>query len=438
MNTYSICELNEILFEKFDDICVNFKQITLKGEIVDCRFFKNNIGISFKIKDEFGMFNCKCWNYNNIDIYKIKSYENSTCIISGTIKSNYFNNHYDFILEINKDIIKDNDNSLIKSLKDQCISLGYFENKKNINWNLIKKIGLISKKNTQGYNDFMKQLKIDFEIILKEIVLEGINTEKTLINAINEFQDEDIDIILIIRGGGSTIDISNSYDKITIFDIIKKSKKPIITAIGHEADKDEKLLITSISDYDYATPSRLAIEINKEIIKNKIKVIDNKLIEIKEKYINYNNKIKKNEYILLKIYIEKLIKDKYGALIININDNDKFIIIEKETKYYKIKLELLNEIKFKDNEIEIKNKIETGLRNNDIKMIKKCLEDLKENNEIIDIIKKTIKKIEELDENEKIFNKMKGELIEKEIDDENYEELYKKYLYEKEKLEKVI
>ena len=105
----NIRELNEILFEKCCEISDDFPEISLKGEIVDCKFFKNNCGISFKIKDEYGMFNCKCWNYKNIDIFSIKENENSTCIISGFIVVNYFNNHYDFILELNKDIIKEND-----------------------------------------------------------------------------------------------------------------------------------------------------------------------------------------------------------------------------------------------------------------------------------------------------------------------------------------
>jgi len=320
----NIKKLNEILFERCCEISDEFPEISLKGEIVDCKFFKNNCGISFKIKDEFGMFNCKCWNYKNIDIFLIKEYENSTCIISGIIKVSYFNNHYDFILELNKDIIKENNKSIIKSLKEECEYNGYFTNKKSLDWNNINKIGLISKKDTQGYNDFIKQLKVDFVISFKEIVLEGVNTEKTLINAINEFQDEDIEAILIIRGGGSTIDISNSFDKMSIFEVMKKSNKPIITAIGHEADKDEKLLITSISDIDYPTPSRLAIEINK----NKLIFIEEQLKKIKDIFM-------KKEYMILSIYIEKWIKEKYGAIIININDeNDKFIIIENNNKFY--------------------------------------------------------------------------------------------------------
>jgi len=414
----NIKKLNEILFERCCEISDEFPEISLKGEIVDCKFFKNNCGISFKIKDEFGMFNCKCWNYKNIDIFLIKEYENSTCIISGIIKVSYFNNHYDFILELNKDIIKENNKSIIKSLKEECEYNGYFTNKKSLDWNNINKIGLISKKDTQGYNDFIKQLKVDFVISFKEIVLEGVNTEKTLINAINEFQDEDIEAILIIRGGGSTIDISNSFDKMSIFEVMKKSNKPIITAIGHEADKDEKLLITSISDIDYPTPSRLAIEINK----NKLIFIEEQLKKIKDIFM-------KKEYMILSIYIEKWIKEKYGAIIININDeNDKFIIIENNNKFYKIKLSLkkTNEIKITKEDLKMKKIIEDGIKNYDIDNIKIFKNYLIDDTELNIMIKEIIDNIIK-------FNELKGEDLNiNDIENNNYIDLYKYYLKKKE------
>jgi len=412
----NIRKLNEILFERCCEISEEFPEISLKGEIVDCRFFKNNSGISFKIKDEYGMFNCKCWNYKNIDIFSIKENENSTCIISGFIKTNYFNNHYDFVLELNKDIIKENDKSLIKSLKEECENKGYFLNKKRVDWNNIYKIGIISKKETQGYNDFITQLKVNFQIILKEIVLEGVNTEKTLIDAINDFQDEDIEVILIIRGGRSTIEISNSFDKISIFDIMKKSNKPIITAIGHEADKDERLLITSISDLDYPTPSRLALEINKD----RLKIIEEQLKKIREKFM-------KKEYLVLSVYIEKWIKEKYGAMIISINDDDTFIIIEKNDKFYKIKMTLRKdkEIKITNEDIMMKKIIELAIKNYDISSLRKFKEYLQDETDLNEMIKETIERIIEFDE-------LKGkEMNLEDIKENNYQDLYRYYLHKK-------
>ena len=67
-----------------------------------------------------------------------------------------------------------------------------------------------------------------------------------------------IDIIIIIRGGGSTTDISLSFDCISLFKCIKDSTVPIMTAIGHANDCDDQLLITQISDINYHTPTTAA------------------------------------------------------------------------------------------------------------------------------------------------------------------------------------
>jgi len=420
---YNIRNINELIFEKCCNISIEFPEISLRGEIVDCKIFKNNSGISFKIKDEYGMFNCKCWSYKNIDIFKIKSYENCNCIITGYIKTSYFNNHYDFILEMNKDIIKENEKSIIKSLKEECENRGYFNEKKIIKWYNIKKIGIISKEETQGYNDFIKQLKIEYEIKLKEITLEGINTENTLIKAIEEFQEEDIEVIIIIRGGGSTIEISNSYDKISIFESIRKSKKPIITAIGHEADKDVRLLITSISDMDYPTPSRLALEINKEVNGKKIKEIDEKIKEIRDKYMG-------KEYMILSIYIEKWMRDRYGATIIRIEDIDKFIIIENNERYYKMKIKIRddNEIKITKEEMNMRKKVNEGIKINNINIVKMIEKYIEEDTELNNMIKEIINNIEN-------FEKIEGDI--KKLEDikaDNYKELYKYYINEKNKI----
>ena len=129
-----------------------------------------------------------------------------------------------------------------------------------------------------------------------------------------------LDFIIIIRGGGSTIDISNSFDKIELFNVIKQSRIPIITAIGHEADKDDKLLITNISDYDFPTPTRASLELNKIIVKPIINKIKEKIDNVKEKYKELYNEI-----------FEK-IREKINITIINVKDDDKTIIIQRNCR----------------------------------------------------------------------------------------------------------
>jgi exonuclease VII large subunit len=151
---------------------------------------------------------------------------------------------------------------------------------------------------------------------------------------------------------------------------MKKSRIPIITAIGHEADKDDKLLITSVSDYDFSTPTRASLDLNLKIIRpiiNKLKVLSSRVnLSYKEIYQNLFDKLKESYY---------------KTPIIKIKEDDEFIIIEKNGKFYRILLELTNEIIIMDEELKEKELIEKAIKNYDLETIKNYI-----NNDIINEI----------------------------------------------------
>jgi exodeoxyribonuclease VII large subunit len=406
---WQIAELNDVLRTKFNRVLFyEFSQIRIKGEIVNCKIFKNNCGISFSIQENDSKFECKAWA-SMIDIDKIKAYENTTCTVVGYIKqNNYFG--FKFELEVSEDVINDNNVSKIKTLKEECELNGYFKNKKQIHWETVTKIGVISKKDTQGYTDFMSQFKIPIYITLKEIALEGENTETDVNNAIKELQQEAVDIIIIIRGGGSTIDISNSFDRIGIFENIKKSVVPIITAIGHEADKDDKLLITNVSDYNYPTPTRAAVELNRIFITPKIKKLRQYSDKLTDKFNDSSEKEMEKEYLNLKCLIEKVFRNKFGGLICKVDD-DEFVIIQKDDKFYKNTIMFTEPMDITRQDIELKETIEDGIEDQDISIIKSNIFVLSNDAILNNLIHENINKIENINKKIYKFEKIKPQKL---------------------------
>jgi hypothetical protein len=262
---------------------------------------------------------------------------------------------------------------------------------------------LVSKKDTQGYNDFMKQFKMSIEIIVKDIVLEGENTEQSLISAIEELQDA-VDVILIIRGGGSTMDISSSFDRIGIFAALKKSNIPIITAIGHEADKDDKLLITNISDYDYPTPTRAAVEMNRIFKDPYMQKLYTSLQLIENTFTDLIDDKKNNAYIKLRCLFDMVVKDKFGGRIIDIGDDD-VLILQKNGAYYKIHVDissLINRVQITAEDIELKNIIELGIKDQKIALVEDNFMSFVPNN-MIKLIKDSIKEVKDIQKLEEKF-----------------------------------
>ena len=363
---YQPKELNDLLLNKTINIAMEFKKVSVMGDITNFKKWKRS-GCSFDITMNDNKMNCKVWERDGIYSNDVKKYDNTKCIITGFLDATYFYGHK-FIINVISISLMNNDTKL-KELKSICEKNGYFKNKKKIFWDDVTKIGIISKKNTQGYDDFCNQFKVPIDINLQEITLEGLKTCKECTESIRKLQF--VDLIIIIRGGGDTGEISNSFDNIDLFDVIKKSNVPIITAIGHEQDKDDKLLITNVSDIDFATPTTCAKDLNKKLYYPLILKIEN--------LINYNEKTfnKLFETLNFKLYqglgcfLKSFLKDKFGGKIIEVNNTDTHIIIKKDGKYYNNNLNFDEEIKFTDKDIHIKDYILDGLEEADIDKINK-------------------------------------------------------------------
>ena len=145
--------------------------------------------------------------------------------------------------------------SQTEKLTRQCNESGWFDQKKHVDFLAYKKLGILSKKGSKGYEDFISQLRIPCDSVLLEITLEGPKTESDIIHGISELTRQNVDCILIIRGGGDFLDMSNSYDKASIFKSIVECTVPVISAIGHSNDD---LLINRICDFHTETPTTLA------------------------------------------------------------------------------------------------------------------------------------------------------------------------------------
>jgi exodeoxyribonuclease VII large subunit len=128
---------------------------------------------------------------------------------------------------------------VIKRLEDE----GVFSMNKEIEFPAVpQRIAVISSKSAAGYSDFINHLKENnygyvFYTALFETVMQGTETEQSVISALDRiagFPDL-FDVVVIIRGGGSQIDLS-WFDSYNIAYHVTQFPLPVITGIGHEKD----------------------------------------------------------------------------------------------------------------------------------------------------------------------------------------------------------
>ena len=106
---------------------------------------------------------------------------------------------------------------------------------------IIKRIALIGSPNTSGYRDFLSELNenniyTNFKVKSFAASVQGDKAVKEVVSAIHKARNYDVDVIVLVRGGGSKMDLSvfNDYE---IAKAIAETKLPIITGIGHETDE---------------------------------------------------------------------------------------------------------------------------------------------------------------------------------------------------------
>ena len=124
-----------------------------------------------------------------------------------------------------------------------------------------QRIAVISSATAAGFGDFCNHLQhndygFHFAVELFPAIMQGEQVEPTVISALDSINSriDDFDCVVIIRGGGATVDMSG-FNTLLLAENVANFPLPIITGIGH--DRDESI-IDMISFMQVKTPTAAA------------------------------------------------------------------------------------------------------------------------------------------------------------------------------------
>lgn len=201
----------------------------------------------------------------------------------------------------------------------------------------VKNIGIITSKQGAVINDFLNNLgRFGFKISFIDSRVEGLEAVKDLISSIKTFKNKKIDVLIIMRGGGSLESFLAFNNEALIREIVDLPF-PVIAAIGH--DKDVPLL-SLVADKMVSTPSIAASFLNQswQKVESEIESTIREIINLFNLSLSQlNNKIN-NVFIKIKSKIEKIISNfkiiEYKII--------KFIPSILENQINKIKEKIIN------------------------------------------------------------------------------------------------
>jgi exodeoxyribonuclease VII large subunit len=122
------------------------------------------------------------------------------------------------------------------------------------------RVGLVASPGTEGYSDFTGQLLhsgYGFQIVLVKSAVQGEGAPAQIVAAIEALGEHGVDIICVVRGGGSKGDLA-AFDDERIARAIASSSTPVFTGIGHTGDES---IADLVAHTRAITPTKLGEEI---------------------------------------------------------------------------------------------------------------------------------------------------------------------------------
>ena len=315
--------------------------------LIDSDAFLNNINITgeitnfkshytghfyFTLKDENSSIKCVMFK-SAAQLVKFKPEDGMKVVISGQINVFERDGVYQIYCRTMKQAGLGELYIAYEKLKKKLQDEGLFDEiyKKKIPF-LPDRVGVITSKTGAVIKDIINvstRRYNDIDLLIYPAAVQEVNVAKTVISGIKTFNKlNNVDVIIIARGGGSFEDLFGFNDENLAREIFN-SKIPIVSAVGHETDFT---ICDFVSDLRAPTPSAAAelVYPKKSDILTKISTDRNRNILAMNGYIN-----RKKEY-LKRIKASKLEKIPYDIINKYRMQIDKDIMISKNAIDMKI------------------------------------------------------------------------------------------------------
>lgn len=213
----------------------SFSSVKVQGEISN--FIQHSSGHRyFTLKDNQSQISCMMWRSRKLNFIPTNGMK---VIISGRITLYPPRGQYQIDCTSMQPVGEGDLYLAYEALKEKLSNKGYFdiERKRELNYFPLK-IAVSTSPTGAAIRDIISTINRRMplcEIYFRPTLVQGQGAAQDIANAINELNNTPAEIILIGRGGGSIEDLW-AYNEEIVANAIFNSKKPIISAVGHETD----------------------------------------------------------------------------------------------------------------------------------------------------------------------------------------------------------
>lgn len=279
---------NEPILSKMS-VCGEISSIKLAGE-----------GIFLTLKDAFCQMDCFCY-LDKISPNDLQRLELGVEVVVEGSTSLYKNGKISFFVNKIKPLTAKGEQFLkMQELKNKLEKLGFFskERKKTLP-KYIFNIGVVTSFNGAVLHDiFNVVLRRNryAKLYLYDARVQGEDAAVRIAQGIDALSKQDVDVIIIARGGGSKEDLS-AFDSEEVAIALRDCTKPTISAVGHETDFS---ICDFCADLRAGTPSIAAelvtdFDVSKDMISALDRLYNNMAEIVGRKHFDFGDLVLKIE-----------------------------------------------------------------------------------------------------------------------------------------------
>ena len=254
-NVYTVKQVNAYVKNMFaQDFMLN--RIYVKGEVSNVKYHTSG-HIYFSLKDESGAIACVMFAGQRAGL-SFRMQEGQQVIVLGSISIYERDGRYQLYA---REIILDGAGILyekFQALKKELEEMGMFatEYKKPIPA-YVKRVGVVTAPTGAAIRDIIniaKRRNPYVQIILYPALVQGDGAAQSIVKGIQALEQQNIDVMIVGRGGGSMEDLWAFNEEIVARAVFNCSV-PVISAVGHETDTT---IVDYVADLRAPTPSAAA------------------------------------------------------------------------------------------------------------------------------------------------------------------------------------
>ena len=254
-NVYTVSQVNSYIKNMFaqDFLC---SSIMIKGELSNVKYHGSG-HIYFTLKDTGAAISCVMFAGNRGGL-SFRMEAGQQVVVGGSLDVYERDGKYQLYA---RQIERLGDGYLYEQyekLKKELAEMGMFDTayKTKIPF-YVRKLGVVTAQTGAAVRDIInvaKRRNPFIEIVLYPAIVQGDQAVCSIINGIHALEREDVDVMIVGRGGGSIEDLW-AFNHREVAQAVFDCSVPIISAVGHETDTT---IIDYVADLRAPTPSAAA------------------------------------------------------------------------------------------------------------------------------------------------------------------------------------